>query len=135
MAIVTERDDIARILETSHTIAVVGLSDRPDRDSYRVAQYMMSQGYRIIPVNPMVTSALGLPCVADLDAIDAPVDIVNIFRRPEFVPAIVESAIRIHAKTVWMQVGIVHDSAAEHASSAGLNVVMDRCIMVEHRFR
>lgn len=134
MAIITDHDEIKEILRTAQTIAVVGLSDRPERDSFRVARYLQSQNYRIIPVNPLIPSAIGLACAPDLESIREPVDIVDVFRRSEFVPAIVESAIRIHARTVWLQVGIVHHEAAARADAAGLNVVMDRCIMVEHRF-
>lgn len=135
MPMIEDRNGIRKLLDTSHTIAVVGISDKPGRDSNHVAGYMLAQGYRIIPVNPNVRSVFGIDCVPDLDSIGEPVDIVDIFRRPEFVPEIVEAAIRIHALTVWMQVGIVNRAAADNAVAAGLNVVMDRCIMVEHRFR
>ncbi len=134
MAMITDHETIGEILRTSRTIAVVGLSDKPDRDSYRVAHYMLSQHYRIIPVNPLIQSVLGLECVGALESIKEPVDIVDVFRRSEFVPQIVESAIRMHARTIWTQVGIFHQGAADHADAAGLNVIMDRCIMVEHRF-
>jgi len=135
MGIITDHSAIVNILRDARTIAVVGLSDRPERDSFGVARYLLSQKYTIIPVNPLIPSVFGLPAVPDLEHVHGSVDIVDIFRRPEFVPEIVESAIRIHAGTVWMQAGIVHQEAAERASAAGLNVIMDRCIMVEHRFR
>ena len=124
---------IPEILASSKTIAVVGLSPRRMRPSYGVAQYMAEQGYRIIPVNPNVSEALGETCYARLEDIPEPVDIVDIFRRSEFVPELVESAIRIVARCVWMQEGVVHEEAAARARSAGLFVVMDRCILVEHR--
>lgn len=135
MPMISDRHEIRKILDVSHSIAVVGISDRPGRDSFHVSGYMLSQGYRIIPVNPNVRSVHGIECLPDLDAIGEPVDIVDIFRRSEFVPDIVEAAIRIHALTVWMQVGVINQAAADRAVAAGLNVVMDRCIMVEHRFR
>jgi len=124
---------IPELLRASRTIAVVGLSSRRFRPSYGVAEYMQRAGYRIIPVNPFETSVLGEKSYAGLDSVPEPVDIVNIFRRSEFVPDIVEAAIRIHARAVWMQEGVVHEGAAERARSAGLLVVMDRCILKEHR--
>jgi len=134
MAIITNHDEIRTLLGGSHSIAVVGLSARPDRDSYRIAEYLIAAGYRIFPVNPLVTSVFGIKGHPNLESIQEPIDIVNIFRRSEFVSDIVDAAIRVHARTVWMQVGIVDEDAAERASAEGLNVVMDRCIMVEHRF-
>ncbi|HVN03298.1 MAG TPA: CoA-binding protein [Bryobacteraceae bacterium] len=125
--------NIAELLKTSRTIAVVGLSGKRFRPSYGVAEYMQRNGYRIIPVNPSEKTVLGETCYPDLDSIPERVDIVDIFRRPEFVPAVVEAAIRIGARTVWMQEGIVHDEAAARAQGAGLFVVMDRCILKEHR--
>ncbi len=122
-----------KILETARTIAVVGISSQPLKPSYYVSAYMQSAGYRIIPVNPAETVVLGEKAYASLDEIQEPVDIVNIFRLPKFVPEIVDAAIRIGAKCVWMQLGIVHEEAAAKARGAGLEVVMDRCIMVEHR--
>jgi predicted CoA-binding protein len=126
-------EDIERLLRAARTIAVVGCSDRPERDSNRVARYMQLQGYTIFPVNPAVKSALGVASAPDLESLGAPVDIVDIFRRPEHVPAIVEAAIRTGARAVWMQLGIVHEEAARRATGAGLTVVMDRCILIEHR--
>jgi len=125
--------NIAELLKTSRTIAVVGLSGKRFRPSYGVAEYMQRNGYRIIPVNPSEQSVLGEAGYPDLDSIPEPVDIVDIFRRPEFVPAIVEAAIRTRARAVWMQEGVVHDEAAARAEAAGLFVVMDRCILKEHR--
>ncbi len=125
--------EVAEILATARTIAVVGLSDKPDRDSYRVAAYLQQHGFKILPVNPNVTEALGLKAYAGLREVREPVDIVDIFRKPEAVPALVEDAIAVGAKAVWMQQGIVHNAAAERARAAGLKVVMSKCIMVEHR--
>ncbi|MGA9121625.1 MAG: CoA-binding protein [Bacteroidota bacterium] len=133
MAMLLRKEEIRALLEQARSIAVVGLSDRPERDSYRVARYMQEHGYRIIPVNPHLSSVLGLACLPDLDSIAEPVDIVDIFRRPEYLPEIVEAAIRLKAGAVWTQIGIVHEEAAQRAIGAGLNVVMDRCLMVEHR--
>ena len=124
---------VAEILRSSHTIAVVGLSHKRYRPSYGVAEYMKQAGYRIIPVNPHEDEVLGEKCYADLDSVPEPVDIVDIFRRSEFVPEIVEAAIRKGAKAVWMQEGVVHEEAARRAEAAGLVVVMDRCILKEHR--
>jgi predicted CoA-binding protein len=130
-------DPLSEILKTSRTIAVVGLSSRKFRPSYGVAEYLQSVGYRIIPVNPSETEVLGEKCYARLEDIPERVDIVDIFRRSEFVPEIVESAIRIGARAVWMQEGVMHAEAAERARRAGLLVVMNTCILKEHikRFR
>jgi len=124
---------IPEILESSKTIAVVGLSSSPFRPSNGVSEYMRRAGYRIIPVNPNETEVLGEKCYARLEDVPVKIDIVDVFRRSEFVPEIVESAIKIGAKTVWMQEGVIHEAAAERARSAGLNVVMDRCILKDHR--
>jgi uncharacterized protein len=121
------------LLRNAKTIAVVGLSNRRSRPSYGVSEYMQSSGYRIIPVNPNETEVLGEKAWASLEDIPEHVDIVDIFRRPECVPEIVDSAIRIGAKGVWMQEGVVNDEAAGKARAAGLEVVMDRCILKEHR--
>lgn len=132
MALLTSDRAIDQLLGSARTIAVVGLSDNPGRDSHRVSRYMQQQGYVIIPVNPLVETVLGARSVPDLDSIGRPVDIVDIFRRPEHVPAIVEAAIRIGARAVWMQLGIIHDEAARRAADAGLSVVVDRCLLIEH---
>jgi uncharacterized protein len=121
------------ILRSCHTIAVVGLSGRRFRPSYGVAEYMQKAGYRIIPVNPMESQVLGEKSYPDLDSIPDAVDIVDIFRRAEFVPEIVEAAIRKGAKVIWMQEGVVHEDAARRAEAAGLVVIMDRCILKDHR--
>jgi predicted CoA-binding protein len=121
------------LLRNAKTIAVVGLSNRRSRPSYGVSEYMQSKGYKIIPVNPNESEILGERSFATLDEIPEHVDIVDIFRRPECVPEIVDAAIRIGAKGVWMQEGVVHEEAAGKARAAGLEVVMDRCILKEHR--
>jgi len=122
-----------KLLRSAKTIAVVGLSGTRWRPSYGVSEYMQSVGYRIIPVNPKETEVLGEKAYATLEDIPIPVDLVNIFRQPRFVPDIVDSAIRIGAKGVWMQEEVVHEEAAQKARDAGLDVVMDRCILKEHR--
>ncbi len=126
--------EIDGILATMHTIAVVGLSDRPDRDSYRVAEYLQRHGYRIVPVNPAAHEVLGERSYPDLAAIppEVAIDIVDIFRKPEFIPGIVDDAVARGARVVWMQLGLAHNAAAEKARAAGLAVVMDRCLKVEH---
>ena len=123
---------IRRILRDSKTIAVVGLSPKPQRPSHQVARYLMAAGYIIIPVNPGQDSILGLPCYRSLKASPTQVDMVDIFRRPEAVLPIVEDAIAIGAKFIWMQEGIVHKEAAAKAEAAGLIVVMDRCTKIDH---
>ena len=128
-------DPITELLKTSRTIAVVGLSSNRSRPSYGVAEYLQSVGYRIIPVNPNESEVLGEKSYPGLEAIPEKVEIVDIFRRSEAVPEIVESAIRIGAKAVWMQEGVMHPEAAERARQAGLAVIMDRCIFREHRLR
>jgi len=130
-------DPASGLLKTSRTIAVVGLSSRRHRPSYGVAEYLKSVGYRVIPVNPSETEVLGEKAYARLEDIPEHVDIVDIFRRSEFVPEIVESAIRIGARGVWMQEGVIHPEAAERARRAGLLVIMNACILKEHikRFR
>lgn len=124
---------IAAMLESARTIAVVGLSGKRYRPSYGVAEYMQKAGYRIIPVNPAESEVLGERSWPDLDSVPEHIDIVDIFRRSEFVPEIVEAAIRIGARAVWMQEGVVHEEAARRAREAGLEVVMDHCILKEHR--
>ena len=123
---------IRRILMDSNTIAVVGLSPKPHRPSHQVARYLMEAGYIIIPVNPGQDSILGLPCYSNLRDIPSPVDMVDIFRRQEEVLPIVEDAIAIGAKFVWMQEGIINEAAAAKAEAAGLVVIMDRCTKIDH---
>lgn len=129
----TEAEQIANLLQEAHTIAVVGLTDSPLRPSHGVSAYMQSQGYRIIPVNPNITESLGQKAYPSLADIPGKIDIVNIFRRPEAVPEIVEQAIQLRVPAIWMQEGVVHEEAAHKAREAGIFVVMDRCILKEHR--
>ena len=124
---------IPEILKNARTIAVVGLSGNPMRVSNGVSAYMQRAGYRIIPVNPQETEVLGEKSYARLEDVPDKIDIVNVFRRPEFTPEIVESAIKVGAKVVWMQEGVVNEGAAARAREAGLEVVMDKCILKEHR--
>jgi predicted CoA-binding protein len=124
---------ISEILHSARTIAVVGLSGKRYRPSYGVAEYLKRAGYRIIPVNPMETSVLGEKSYPDLDSVPEPIDLVDIFRRSEYVPEIVEAAIRKGAKAIWMQESVIHEAAAARAEAAGLAVVMDRCILKDHR--
>jgi predicted CoA-binding protein len=131
----TPTDDIGKLLKTAKTIAVVGLSDSPLRPSHGVSAYMQSHGYRIIPVNPAIKGALGEKAVASLSAIKEKIDIVDVFRRSEFVPEVVDEAIRLKVPVIWMQEGVVHAEAAKKARQAGIFVVMDRCILKEHRAR
>ncbi len=128
-------DPIAELLKRSKTIAVVGLSDSPLRPSYGVSQYMQKSGYRIIPVNPAISAALGEKSYASLLDVPEKIDIVDIFRRSEFVEEVVDQAIAIKAPAIWMQEGVVHEKAAAKARKAGIFVVMDSCILVEHRAR
>ena len=125
-------EEILDILRAPATVAVVGISDKPDRDSYQVAKYLLEQGYRVIPVNPMLETVLGQRCYPSLRDVPVYVDIVDIFRRSEAVPEIVDDAITMGARVVWMQLGVVHEEAAEKAQQAGLKVVMDRCIKRDH---
>jgi predicted CoA-binding protein len=125
-------DPIQTILEGSKTLAVVGLSSKPTRPSYGVSSYLKAHGYRIIPINPNEVSVLGEKAYASLEDVPEYFDAVVIFRRSEFVPEIVESAIRKGAKVVWMQEGVQHEEAARRAREAGIEVVQDRCILKEH---
>jgi len=127
-------DDLMRqILTTSKTVASVGLSTNPAKESYGIVQYLISQGYDVIPVNPGASEILGAKAYPDLLSIPRPVDVVQVFRRPEDVPPVVDQAIQIGAKVVWMQVGIISPLGAEKARAAGLLVVMDHCMREEHR--
>lgn len=128
-------DPIRDMLARSKVIAVVGLSSKPHRPSHGVARYLQSVGYRVIPVNPNETEILGEKSYARLEDVPVHVDIVDVFRRSEFVPPIVESAIAIGASVVWLQEGVVHEQAAARARAAGLEVVMDRCTLKEHAQR
>lgn len=124
---------IKDLLQQTHTIAVVGLSSSRFRASYGVSQYMQSAGYRIIPVNPNEREVLGEKSYARLEDIPEKIDLVDVFRRPEFVPEIVDAAIRVGVRAIWMQEGVVNETAAQRARDAGLFVVMDSCILKEHR--
>jgi predicted CoA-binding protein len=131
----TTTDQIGDLLKRSKTIAVVGLSDSPLRPSYGVSAYMQTQGYRIIPVNPGIKGALGEKAVSSLADVTEKIDIVDVFRRSEFVPEVIDEAIRLKVPAIWLQEGVVHEEAAEKARKAGIFVVMDRCILKEHRAR
>lgn len=126
--------ELDEILASARTIAVVGLSEKPDRESHMVARYLQANGYRIIPVNPAVAEVLGERSYPDLSSIppEIAIDVVDIFRKPEFIPAIVDEAIARGARAVWMQLGLAHNATAQKARAAGLAVVMDRCMKVEH---
>jgi predicted CoA-binding protein len=121
-----------QILEDAKTIAVVGLSNKPERTSYMVSQAMQSKGYKIIPVNPPIEEALGEKAIGSLSELQEPVDIVNVFRRSEEVGPVVEEAIQIKPKVIWMQQGVYNEEAARKAQEAGITVVMDQCIKVDH---
>ncbi|MGG1553207.1 CoA-binding protein [Paenibacillus ferrarius] len=125
------RERIKEILAGAGNIAVVGLSDKPDRTSYMVAEAMQKRGYRIIPVNPNAENILGEKCYPSLSDIPEPVDIVNVFRRADQVVPVAEEAVKINAKVFWLQLDIVNEEAAAIAQDAGLEVIMDRCIKVE----
>ncbi|MFZ5762374.1 MAG: CoA-binding protein [Thermodesulfobacteriota bacterium] len=124
---------IRQLLATSRTVAVVGLSPKESRPSNMVARYLVNAGFHVVPVNPGQETILGLPCYPDLAAIPEPVEIVDIFRRAEEVGPVVDEAIRLGARAVWMQEGIVNEAAAAKARAAGLIVVMDRCIKTDHQ--
>lgn len=130
-------DEITGILTAAQTIALVGISARPERDSYRVAAYLQQAGFRVVPVNPGLSEVLGEPCYPSLAAIPraVPVDIADVFRRVEHLPDVVEDAIARGVPVVWFQSGLRHDGAAARAVAAGLKVVQDRCLKVEHMRR
>jgi uncharacterized protein len=132
--------NIAHLLQTTRTIAIVGCSPKPERDSHEVAQYLQSHGYRIVPVNPIVAASstpqiLGQRCYASLQeaAKDFAIDMVDVFRQSDAVPAVADEAIAIGAKSLWLQLGVVHDAAVAKARAAGLVVLQDLCIKLEHR--
>lgn len=128
-------DKIGELLVNSKTIAVVGLSSDPMRPSFGVSQYMQRKGYRIIPVNPNESTVLGEKAYQSLSEVPEKIDIVDVFRRSEFVPGIVDEAVRLNIPALWLQEGVVHEAAARRAQEAGITVVMDRCILKEHRAR
>lgn len=124
--------NVADILRKSRTVAVVGISDKEERDSHKVARYLKAHGYRIIPVNPKLTEVLGEICYPDLRSVPEHIDVVDIFRSIEAIPGIVEEAVAVGANVVWMQLGLQHEDAARKARDAGLSVVMNKCIKIEH---
>ena len=128
-------DEIGQILSAARTVAVVGLSPSPERDSHRVARYLARAGYRVVPVNPRADEVLGEQSYGSLDDVPGPVDLVLVFRRSEEVPPIAEAALRTGVGAFWMQLGIQHGEAADLLRRAGVRVVEDRCAMVEHRAR
>jgi predicted CoA-binding protein len=125
-------DSLRRILKQNHTIAVVGLSAQWFRPSFFAAKYLQEHGYRVIPVNPAYAEVLGEKCYPSLRDVPEKVDVVDVFRKPEDVPPIAEDAVAIGAKVLWMQIGVVHEAAAKQVRAAGLEVVMDRCMKIEH---
>jgi predicted CoA-binding protein len=135
MATLPRPDEITELLKSARSIAVVGLSDSPLRPSHGVSAYMQTQGYRIIPVNPNIREALGEKAYPSLLEVPEKIDIVNIFRRSEFVPGIVEQAIQLKVPAIWMQEGVTHPAAAEKARKAGILLIMDSCILQEHKSR
>jgi len=129
-----DQDSVLKeILLSAKTIASVGLSSNPNKESYRIASYLKAQGYRVIPVNPTASEIMGETSYPDLQSIPGKIDIVQVFRKPEDVPPVVDDAIQAGARVIWMQEGIVHEEAAEKARQAGLQVVMDTCMRVAHR--
>ena len=128
-------DHLSALLTAAKTVAVVGIKDRPEEDAYRVPDYMRRAGYRILPVNPKLTQVFDMPCRASLGEVDEPIDLVNLFRASEHVPAHVDEilALEPRPKIVWMQLGIHHGEAAQRLRDGGIEVVQDRCIMVDHR--
>jgi predicted CoA-binding protein len=132
---VNKTDEIGELLKNARTIAVVGLSDSPMRTSYGVSKYMQAQGYRIIPVNPQISRSLGEKAYASLSEVRETIDLVNVFRRAEYVPELVDEAIRLKLPAIWLQEGVIHEAAAKKARQSGILVVMDRCIYKEHAAR
>jgi uncharacterized protein len=131
----TATDEIGELLKRTKTIAVVGLSDSPLRPSYGVSAYMQSHGYKIIPVNPSIKGSLGEKAVASLGDVEGKIDMVDVFRRSEYVPDLVDEAIRLKVPAIWLQEDVIHEEAAEKARKAGIFVVMDKCVLKEHRRR
>ncbi len=122
-----------QLLQETKTIAVVGLSNKPDRPSYGVTKYMQAHGYKIIPVNPTCTEILGETCYPDLSSIPVPVDMVNVFRKSEDCLEVAHEAVKIGAKPLWLQMGVINPEALDYASKHGLTGIMNKCLMVEHR--
>ncbi|MCU0589776.1 MAG: CoA-binding protein [Syntrophobacteraceae bacterium] len=128
-----EDPEVLRLLRESQTVAVVGISHKEDRDSHKVAKYLKEHGYRMIPVNPKYKEVLGETCYPDLKSVPGRIDVVDIFRNIEAIPGIVDEAIEVKAGSVWMQLGLAHNDAADRARGAGLSVVMNKCIKIEHQ--
>jgi predicted CoA-binding protein len=133
MPLLDSNAGLLQLLRSARTIAVVGISDDPRRDSHRIGSYLKDAGYTIFPVNPNLHAVLGLNAYPDLASIGREIDVVDVFRRPDAVPAVVADAIRAGARSIWLQYGTVNNQAVSAALSAGLDVVVDRCIMIEHR--
>ena len=129
---IEDDNKIKEILTTAKTIAVVGASSKPLRDSHRILQYLKREGFKVIPVNPKYTEIDGVKCFPDLESIGIPIDIVDVFRNPDAVDEIVAEAIAVKAKTIWLQLGVVNGTAARKAEKAGLQVVMNHCIAIDH---
>ena len=123
---------ISSLLKNSTTIAVVGISNKPERDSYKVAEYLQKQGYKIIPINPAIKEVLGEKAYSSLTQVSMPVDIIDVFRRSEEVPGVIKEALKSKPKAIWLQLGVVNEEAAKQAIEEGLTVIMDRCIKIEH---
>ncbi len=126
-------EEVVAILEKDLTVAVVGVSHKPERDSHKVAKYLKQHGFKMIPVNPKYQEVLGEPCYPDLKSVPEHIDVVDIFRNMEAIPGVVDEAIEVRADTVWMQLGLAHNESAEKACKEGLKVVMDKCIKIEHQ--
>ena len=131
--LLTTDEQVKELVQESKRIAIVGLSNKPDRDSYRVAEYLINHGYEVIPVNPTIDEVLGKKAVATLKDIEGQVDSVDVFRRADQVMPVAEEAVAIGAKALWLQLEVVNEEAAKFASDKGLKVVMDRCIKIEHK--
>jgi predicted CoA-binding protein len=125
-------EEVKTMLEQSRTVAVVGISHKEERDSHKVAKYLQEHGYKVIPVNPKYQEVLGETCYPDLKAVPGHIDVVDIFRNVEAIPGIVDEAIEVGAGHVWMQLGLAHEDAAEKARRAGISVVMNKCMKIEH---
>jgi len=125
-------EEVVELLKSAKTVAVVGISHKEDRDSYKVAKYLKEHGYKIIPVNPKYKEVLGEPCYPDLKSVPEKIDVVDIFRNIDAIPGIVDEAIAVGAGAVWMQLGLAHNESAEKARQAGLKVVMNKCMKIEH---
>jgi len=129
---VTDEAPAVEILKKAKTVAVVGISAKEERDSHRVAKYLKEHGYKVIPVNPGLKQVLGEPCYPDLKSVPEHIDVVDIFRSIDAIPGIVDEAVAVGADSVWMQLGLFHEEAAEKARKAGLSVVMNRCMKIDH---